>query len=322
MIYEVKEKTTLPVTSLIEPFVREHLIAGHRDWLTDAKFFDLSHQELYDLMQEDFKPDDRIDFMRLLESNVEFVFSAHFRPTPEYFKPFYDAVLLYGTKFRKIYEILAYNCEDVSILPPCTNKPGGLVKIFVTKIPFEYGTRLLLLLNKDRWDDLYIFLKEFMSIVEEHRSDGERARKLRRAFGGTQYEAKKFSVEQKLQHLQQMQTLPADAREHDEDWNDALAVATEDLDEELDTMLAALQQPPGKNTPPRDPLVCITKILYGTCTKAGCAYSHKEDMVAKKRVQYMELIQKQIAAAKPSMAQRHQPARVSVMEDIYDDPEY
>jgi hypothetical protein len=216
------------------------------------------------------------------------------------------------------------------VIPRCDNKEGGLVKAFVSKIPFEYGTRILLLLDKNKWDNIYKFVSDFTTIVDEHKEYADAARRLRRMFGGTQYEAKKF--EQKLQHLQQLQSLPGDPTERDQDWQDALVASAEDLDDELDGMIAALQQqshgrepfkkePPDKSALPRDPLVCITKLLYGTCSKATCSYSHKEDLIAKKRVQYLDLIQKQITAAKPSAAQR-QPHRVSVLDDNYDDDEY
>ena len=329
MLYETKEMVKLPVTSLVDTSVREHLISKNRTRLNDAKFFALTHKELYHLMQKEFAPPDRIEFMKLLEKNVQFEFSAHFRPTPEYFKPFYDAVLLYCTSFRKIYEILAFELPSDRIIPPCNNKPHGLIKAFVSKIPYEYGTNVLLLMDKDKWENIYKFIANFTEILNEHLADGERARKLRRAFGGTQYEAKKFTAEQKLHMLQEMQQSKP-PEEDAEWWYESMAAAEEELEDEVDMMLAALQQPQARehkpfdrNAPPKDPLVCITKLLYGTCTKAGCVYSHREDLVGKKRLHYRELIDKQLAAAQPTKAQRPQPpARVSVLEDIYDDPTY
>ena len=324
--YELRERTTLPVNTLIEKTVREYLISTDRNRLGTGKFYNLSREELYNLMQEQFRPTDKLDFMKQLESNVEFVFSAHFRPTPEYFKPFYDALLLYIFTFTRISEILSHGTDDArSNIPRCDNKPGGLVRAFVGKIPFEYGTRTLQLLGETQWPTLLDFIRDFQKIMDQHRDDAERARKLRRTFGGTQYEAKKF--DQKLQHLQALRT---EFSGDYEDIREAVEVEAEELDEELDGMLAAMQQPHGKDfpkktpydkaAPQRDPLVCITKLLHGTCAKASCNYSHKEDMVAKKRLEFLDLIQKQIAASKPQRT--FPPQRVAVMEDIYDDDEY
>ncbi len=63
-------------------------------------------------------------------------------------------------------------------------------------------------------------------------------------------------------------------------------------------------------------------MLYGTCTKKPCTYSHNEDLVARKRVYFLDLIQKQIAASKPSAAHRQpMPHRASVMDSLEDDDE-
>lgn len=324
--YELRERTTLPVNTLIEKTVREHLISTDRNRLGTGKFYTLDREELYNLMQEQFRPADKLDFMKQLENNVDFVFSAHFRPTPEYFRPFYDALLLYISTFTKTFEILSYGSDDLKTnVPRCDSKPGGLVKAFVAKIPFEYGSRTLLLMEETKWPTLLDFIRDFQKVMDRHKEDAERARKLRRTFGGTQYEAKKF--EQKLQHLQ---ALRAECVDDYEDIREAAEIEAEELDEELDDMLAAAMQqsrndfskktPYDKDAPQRDPLVCITKILHGTCTKVSCKYSHKEDMVAKKRLEFLDLIQKQIAAAKPQRA--FPPHRVAVLENSYDDEGY
>ena len=327
----MRENTTLPVTTLIDPQVREHLVSSDRVGLGNGKFFKLSRTDLYGLMQTQFRPSDKLDFMKQLEDNVEFNFSTHFRPTPEYFKPFYDALQLYISKFSKLYEILTHGASQPAlVIPRCDNKPGGLIKAFVLKIPYEYGTRVLQLMTTERWTDLYAFFKDFNQIADAHKLDGEAARKLRRCFGGTAYESKKF--EQKLQHLQELRQVPDDL--HDEHFADAMVAEAEELDEELDTMLAAaMQQPRGKgpfgkppfdkNAPPRDPLVCLSKLLHGVCSKpmGTCNYSHKEDLIHKRRLEFIDLIHKQLSAAKSSAAtQRVQ--KIVPLEDSYEDEEY
>jgi len=327
--YEQRHGTTLPVTTMIDGPIRERLISNDRRNLDNGQFYSQSHAELYDAMQAEFRPIDRLDFMKQLENNVEFVFTAHYKVTPEYYRPLYDALLLYISKFTKIYEILIHGIRnDMTILPRCDNKPGGLVKAFVNKIPFEHGARLLQLLDTQKWDSLHAFLRDFRRLIDDNKEDSERARKLRRTFGGTQYESQKF--EQKLQQLQELRALPVDPAVEEDEWHEAVNTAALDLENELDTMLNALQQPHGKepfkktphdkNAAPRDPLVCITKLLHGTCTKTPCNYSHKEELVTKKRYEFIELMQKQLAASKTSGPPRaFPPQRVSVMEDIYDE---
>lgn len=327
LLYEQREHVRLNLPTLVDESVRNTIVSKSRGSLDDARFYALSHEELYDAMQKIIAPTDRMEFTEKLSKNTEFNFSPHFRPTPEYFQPFYDALVLYSARFLKIYEILAHKRDSDEVLPHCNTRKNNLIDLFTAKIPYEYGTRALVLLDKTKWDTIYAFFKDFNMLLDIHRDIAEQARKLRRMFGGTQYEAKKF--DQKLQHLQQLRALPAGQEERDEAWHDALDALADEVEDEITDMIAALQQPgkgPFKKEPydksalPKDPLVCITKILYGTCTKTGCSYSHKEDLVAKKRLHYVDLIQKQISAARPSPAQR-EPHRVQVMDDIYDDDE-
>lgn len=240
--------------------------------------------------------------------------------------------MVFISKFSKVYEILIVGLdEDSKTIPRTENKTGGLVQLFISKIPFEYGTRVVQLIEP-KWDTIYTFIKEFRGVVDEHREDSEKARKLRRAFGGTAYESKSF--DQKLQHLQEMRALQNDVEERDEDLDDAVAEEAEDLSQELEDALAAVEQRqhqrkalPGKHAPPREPLVCTTKILHGTCNKPGCTYVHREEQVAQKLLEMRALIDKQIAAAKPGLGQRPSgPQRAAAMEqpytDTYDDEQY
>ena len=244
----MKEQSGLPnVNALIDSSVVKALVATDRKKLDEFKFYALSRAELYDLMQSVFRPKDKLDFMKKLEANVEFSFQADYRPTPEYFQFFYNALLLYSSTFTKVFEILVHGADPKLVLPRCDNKPGGLVKAFVEKIPFEYGKNVLRLFDVDKWVDFYAFNKAFMDLVEEHNADGERARKLRRCFGGTHYESKKF--EQKVHALQQLCAAPPDPTIPDDVHEEMVQIEGELLDQEVDVLLAAMQQPHGKGPP-------------------------------------------------------------------------
>ena len=325
--FEMKEQSGLPnVNALIDSSVVKALVATDRKKLDEFKFYALSRAELYDLMQSVFRPKDKLDFMKKLEANVEFSFQADYRPTPEYFQFFYNALLLYSSTFTKVFEILVHGADPKLVLPRCDNKPGGLVKAFVEKIPFEYGKNVLRLFDVDKWVDFYAFNKAFMDLVEEHNADGERARKLRRCFGGTHYESKKF--EQKVHALQQLCAAPPDPTIPDDVHEEMVQIEGELLDQEVDVLLAAMQQPHGKGPPnkpsydksaPREPMVCIGKLLKGTCTKTQCNFSHKEEDINKKRHEFLKLINEQLAASKSSAAAQRVHNIAPLVEDRYDD---
>ena len=326
LLYEQQEGTRINAAAKIARSVQEHLISKDMRRLGNGQFYRLPRDVLYAIMQADFRPNDRLEFMKLLEANVEFEISSHYRPSPEYYRPLFDALLAFIMKFTKVYEILIYGIRDdptfsKTILPPVNNKEGGLVKAFVVKIPFEHGTRILKLLDATKWDTLYLFIKDFKAIINQNLEDSERARKLRRTFGGTQYEAKRF--DQKLQHLQELMVVPDDDVEQDQQWKEALDAERAEAEAELDTMLAAAMQQPQRKPAydrgeTRDPLVCITMLLHGSCTKTGCKYTHVEAEVVKKRREFLDLIQKRLAGV-PAAPRPHAPQKLAVMEDIYDE---
>lgn len=260
---------------------------------------------------------------------MDFEISASYRPTPEWFQPFYEALLTFIKRFIEVYEILMVGIEDDEILPRVDNKEGGLVHIFVGKIPFEYGVRVVRLMGATKWQDLRAFTNGFRAQVEISKTNSEAARRLRRTFGGTRYEAE--DREQKFKRLQGLCALQSTLEEPDEDLDDAVNAAADDLGEDLDDMLAALDHKQPQKKPAfdkeREPLVCITKLLRGVCNKPNCSYVHREDLVAQKRLEFRALIDKQIAAQKERGApHRAVPQRAAAVEsaftDTYDDEEY
>lgn len=73
----------------------------------------------------------------------------------------YHALLAFRTDFISIYELLAED-NDRNI-PVCKNKEGGLLKIFLDKIPFEYGKRTFQSLATYKFKDRYKSSRHFTS---------------------------------------------------------------------------------------------------------------------------------------------------------------
>jgi len=325
--YERKEGSQIAANSHIDDTVRERLIATDPARLGNGKFMNLDRDELYNLMQSEFRPKDRLDFMEQLNANVEFKISDHFRPSPEYFRPFYDALLVFMTRYVEVHEVLIIGIRDnKAILPRVDNKEFGLVRSFVAKIPFEYGTRVLNLLSDIKWDNLYDFVKDFRNIVERNKKDSESARALRRTFGGTRYE--KGKLDHKLQQIQEMRAALADPDTADGELAQRLADEEDEAVHDIDAMLAAAaqHQPPRKMpfekpAAPRGPFICLTKVLHGKCTKPNCNYEHKDSLVVPERIKMRANLDKLIGAHKVFGPQRA--AAVEEAEtDAPDDAEY
>lgn len=330
LIFEMLYGVKLPVCALIGIMVMEQLIATDPARLGNGKFMLLARDELYVLMQSQFRPGDRLEFITALTKNVDFEISASYRPTPEWFQPFYEALLTFIKRFIEVYEILVIGIEDDQILPRVDNKEGGLVHIFVGKIPFEYGVRIVRLMGATKWQDLRAFTNGFRAQVESSKNYSEAARRLRRTFGGTRYDAE--DREQKFKRLQGLCALQSTLEESDEDLDEAVNAAAEDLSEEPDALLAALDHKQPQKKPAfdkeREPLVCINKLLRGVCNKPNCSYVHREDLVAQKRLEFRASLDKMIAGQKERGApHRAVPQRAAAVEDAFtdrydDDEEY
>lgn len=337
VVYQRRTKTNLEIPTLLSDDVRDQVIAIDPVKYGDLKFYDLTLQELYSALQSIFRPRSKLAFVKAMTSHVNFVFSANYRPTAEYFLPFYNALLAYRNLFMKFYDIFAL--DNDTNLPQPDFKEYGALKLFTSKIPFEYGSRTVARLTSTKWSTLHAFLRDFYGMVENDKLSSEEARKVRESFGGTQYEAQKFDG-QKQHRVQTLQDVtPARAYGHEDDLeytDEWLAQQLEDAETiEFEHELAAMQYPntaKPSSTPasagPREPFVCIIKALYGVCNKAGCKWDHREENVHKTRVKYVDLLQKQLAQAKSSPALRAPPrfgqraANVAEVDTDNNDEEY
>lgn len=291
--YQKAYGLTLPLNTLIAEKVRYNLAA--RNGLTDESFYDLTHDELFDITTSYVRPTSRLDFSLKLAANISFGTTLNYKPTADYFRPFYEDLLVYRNLYIKVYELLAEN--NIPNIPELKNKEGGLFKIFIDKIPFEYGLRVFQIIGGKKYKSIYKFLSRFYKVVEEHHGYYLGAVKLRQSFGGTAYESKK--IEHKVHAIETVD----ETHEQEEDaWVDRY-----DDDPEFESCLAALQQGAPQSAQKREPLACLTKMLHGSCTKKFCKFEHGEGICYKARASFIEMLQKQQAAA-PKPAGQHSPA--------------
>jgi len=322
--YMQRERVMPPIPTLIAEKVMERLIADNYATMGEGKYLKLNLGSLYNVMQKGFRPKDRIQFLKALDSNTPFTFSSHYRPTAEYFMPFYDALLVYMASFTEVHDILSHGVSpEDPILPRCDMKAGGLLKSFISKIPYEFGSNVLLVLPEAKYSSLGVFLHTFREKLEQCKSDSECACRLRRLFSGTQYEAKKHETRRAEQKLPQLRDTPDPDAEFT--FEERYDEPSEDSAEEdnIDAMLAALAYPSrgkgqtqkpsaGKGDSSRDPFACLTFVLHGECKTDHCKYSHDAQYVRKKRVEMFALLQKQLGPGFRADASQ----KVSAMVDL------
>lgn len=268
--------------------------------LTNEVYNHLSDTMLYNCVRSFILPESRLDFIRVINLAVPFTLRANFVPTAENFRTFYNALLDYRYTFTKVYEMLADNNGDN--VPESKNKPGGLIKCFIDKIPHEYGTRVFQNLPGEQFQRIYTFLRRFYKVVEEHRKYHEYARKLMLSFGGTAFEAARRSDIKHLNNIdiehgdeedelhrsvEPYDPAPVEDTEYEPHYSDGEEVeGASDFDEEL----AAMQGAPARTQPPQRPQTgpCWTKVNTGKCTKMGCTYLHSGPELIKAREQKIQ----------------------------------
>jgi hypothetical protein len=185
--YQFVNNVQLAMTHQVSDTVRKQLLAHHPK-LTLQGFYALSNEQLIQLIQTHVRPRTTIEFLKVLRDSLEFKYDSKDAPTPTKFSAFYTSLLLYRSEFSNLYDVIAAHNDH--IIPPCNEKDGGLIKLFIEKISFDYGKLLYRSLRKTKYSDIHDFIEDFYEIVEKDYRLSEAARSVSEHFGGTDYEVR------------------------------------------------------------------------------------------------------------------------------------
>ena len=100
-----------------------------------------------------------------MDIHLRFSIFKDYRPTLTNFKPLYSSILVYKQNFQKLYDFLADGIKS-EYIPRADNKDGGLIKIFIDKIPMGIGRRMYHNLNKEKFTYMDDFIKAFYSQLQ------------------------------------------------------------------------------------------------------------------------------------------------------------
>lgn len=289
--YQTAHNLKLKAPMLVSTEIRNKICNRFSKQMKEIQGF--TDIELYNHVRSFVVPDSKVEFFRLMNSAVDFNIRASYRPSAEHYRNFYDALLAFKNIFIKTYEMLAADNDEN--IPDCKYRPGGLIKCFVDKVPFEYGTRVLQELSKARIEQsVYIFLADFYTLVETHKHCHLKARHLSQFFGGTAYDAAK-KTDKSLSNIQLAEDLddygdpvplhdepPEESDEHDEQPEEPAFEDSYD-DDPFDDDLAAMQMPVASRPAAGGTGPCFMKVNTGRCDKPGCAFSHAFEVIKKAR---------------------------------------
>ena len=182
--YQNKNGVSLPVPALLSQRVREQIIAHHLKKLDITTFYQLSTEKILKYLLQEVKPRSKLAFIDCLEKHVHFDLPSNYKPNVSDFKPFYNALLLFRKEFQKVFDAISFRNEKN--IPDLKNKEGGLIKVFLDKIKFEYGKRLFKSFDKEKFRSLEDFLKTFYEAVENDFKRHKSAKETNSHFGGTE----------------------------------------------------------------------------------------------------------------------------------------
>lgn len=291
--YQTVWSIKLHAPSLLSQTVRQRLIAKYPHELRGHQFFQLDDIALYALVQEFVRPESKNDFIVLLQKNVDFEIRSSYRPSAENFRVLYDSILRYKYVFLKTYELLAKDNTDN--IPECKNKPNGLIKCFVEKIPFQYGDKVISNFASTKFEKIYEFLAVFSKTLELHLEGHKKALQIVRCFGGTEYEHKKVKADSISNMVEVEEAAVAERPYLEEDIYDEeeeeltpvqdrkMSESESEEDIAFDQSLAAMQD----SVQP-----CWSKAMYGKCSRVKCGYDHGDAAMSRQRQTFIDQIRK------------------------------
>ncbi len=120
-----------------------------------TNFYALDNKPLIQLLQKALRPTNVHDF-----KNLSFSLPKDYKPTVTNFFILHQQLLSYRVEFEQLYDFLADGNISTNI-PKCDNKEGGLIKLFVDRIPHGIVKRMFISFNSEWYTDIDGFKKAF-----------------------------------------------------------------------------------------------------------------------------------------------------------------
>ena len=185
--YRAKNNLDVKLVHQLSERVCQELFA-HNPTLTLEKFYARSNKKIVRMIKYHIRPQTTIEFQNILTYYVEFRYDSKYPPTPTQFRNFYTSLLIYKDDFMRYYDLIAE--DNNAIIPQCTDKEGGLIRIFTDKILFEYGKRVVKSMRKNKFSNIHDFMIKFYEYVEKDFNNSRSAKGINEHFGGTEYRNK------------------------------------------------------------------------------------------------------------------------------------
>jgi len=179
--YTARHSVQLRPTSLISEKARDEIISrNEEEGLDEANFHELDTLQLMRCLQRATRPSTKKDFQDYLERYVRFNLAPGYKFDITNFRPMFDALSQYKRDFLMYYDFMARDNE--ANIPFCNAKEGGLIKIFISKLPQGYGEIKYSTVSTQKFKHIHEFIDEFWKQVLVDSENSRSARSLSKSF--------------------------------------------------------------------------------------------------------------------------------------------
>ncbi len=167
MLFRRQNGYTVRAAGQIDGPVMELVLAKNWKIGSVEDFLALTNFEIFRAVRQSLRPVSSSDFgARLTEAVIFPSLPARYVFEFTAFEPMFTAVCTYVRNFYLAFDFL----DDPScpqLLPRCDKNAGGLILMFITPIPFNFGHKVLAALPLKRFDSFRNFIDQFMVIVQQ-----------------------------------------------------------------------------------------------------------------------------------------------------------
>ena len=310
--YRRRNNADIPFpASLIDEAAINELIARNNGELSQDTVMQLPYKDLGMYLMKACQPYSADLFQHYLERYVKFDLHKDFIPTVSSYFKFKDKLLTYKDKFVYYYTIMSQHNNKKNV--PKLNIPKeGLIDIFLSEIPFQYGKKLKKEMEESQFETFADFLEKFFKLAQRDAKIIEKAKVVLMRFKDA-YPSRATASSHLVQNIADFALVPDEVhieeslkKRADED-DDTLDGLDFPQDEDMDDLIQQLSGHSSHNkkdfarsSKSRDtnkavkstPKGCAQKLFRGECSRLPkCSKEHDTKSLQDACQYYLRILQ-------------------------------
>lgn len=293
--HQARTGRAIQMACFVADDIKLDLEAQSEGRISAGSFYSTPTDVLLMEIQRAIRPSNPASFLDTLKKNTGFRMPKDYSVRPTSLHTFYNALLVYRNDFVFVYNFLAE--ENSDNVPPLGKTEGGVLHVFVSKIPFRYGFKIMATktIQNKNYDKLELFLDDFFRVATGHKKLSNALRDAMCYFvfeknekGGATY-YKRSTEDNAIVVLAPESEDNLGAYELGDDGDAA------ELEDVGDQMVAYTEQKkPNTNTEKHDisKMACFQMVYKGTCSSASCRFSHERPRLEKAWMELSKLLEK------------------------------